>query len=86
MGPVAQDFHAAFGLGDSERTISSVDVDGVAMAAIQGLYQVVREREAEIAQLRAQLAELQQQLQSVWVALRDAAMGSSVALSPAGSE
>jgi hypothetical protein len=37
LGPVAQDFHHAFGLGDSDRTISTVDADGVALAAIQGL-------------------------------------------------
>ena len=37
MGPVAQDFRAAFGLGDGDRTIATVDADGVALAAIQGL-------------------------------------------------
>jgi hypothetical protein len=43
MGPVAEDFHAAFGLGDSDRSISTIDADGVALAAIQGLYQVLQE-------------------------------------------
>ena len=38
MGPTAQDFYAAFGLGEDERHISTVDADGVALAAIQGLY------------------------------------------------
>lgn len=42
MGPVAEDFHAAFGLGDSDRSISTIDADGVALAAIQGLYQVLQ--------------------------------------------
>ncbi|MGH6785072.1 MAG: tail fiber domain-containing protein, partial [Sphingomicrobium sp.] len=37
MGPSAQDFRAAFGLGHSDLTISTVDADGVALAAIQGL-------------------------------------------------
>ena len=37
LGPVAQDFRALFGLGASERTISTVDSAGVALAAIQGL-------------------------------------------------
>ncbi len=36
IGPVAQDFHAAFGLGD-DTTISTLDADGVALAAIQAL-------------------------------------------------
>ena len=37
LGPVAQDFNAAFGVGDDERHIASLDEDGVALAAIQGL-------------------------------------------------
>ncbi|MBN1269313.1 MAG: tail fiber domain-containing protein [Kiritimatiellae bacterium] len=52
MGPMAQDFHAAFGLGETDRYINSVDVDGVALAAIQGLH-------AENAELRARNAELE---------------------------
>lgn len=38
MGPMAQDFHAAFGLGGSETTLAGMDVRGVALAAIQGLH------------------------------------------------
>ena len=37
MGPMAEDFHATFGLGVDADTISTVDVGGVALAAIQGL-------------------------------------------------
>ena len=37
MGPMAQDFHAAFGLGASDKGISSLDTSGVALAAIQAL-------------------------------------------------
>ena len=48
MGPMAQDFHAAFGLGEDERYISSVDADGVALAAIQGLYQLLLEKDREM--------------------------------------
>jgi len=57
MGPMAQDFHAAFGLGDSDRHITTVDADGVALAAIQGLNSKL---EAENASLRARVAELEQ--------------------------
>ena len=45
IGPVAQDFHAAFGLGTHETAIATVDADGVALAAIQGLNEKV---EAEV--------------------------------------
>ncbi len=37
LGPVAQDFQEAFGLGGSDKSIATVDADGVALAAIQGL-------------------------------------------------
>ena len=40
MGPTAEDFHAAFGLGESKKLISSIDADGVCLASVQGLYQV----------------------------------------------
>ena len=37
IGPMAQDFYAAFGLGDSDKSIGLLDAAGVALAAIQGL-------------------------------------------------
>ena len=37
MGPMAQDLHAALGLGESDKHIATIDADGVALAAIQGL-------------------------------------------------
>jgi hypothetical protein len=52
MGPMAQDFRAAFGLGVSEKLIDTVDPDGVALAAIQGLNEMLREKDAEVAALR----------------------------------
>jgi len=52
LGPVAQDFRAAFGLGADETSIATVDADGVALAAIQGLNQKLGEREKEIAALK----------------------------------
>src|SRR6266852_5073531 len=50
MGPMAQDFFAAFGLGGGDTTITSVDPDGVALAAIQGLNEKVEsgKQKAEI--------------------------------------
>ena len=58
MGPMAQDFYAAFGLGEDKRRISSVDAAGVALAAIQGLYQILQEKEAGIESLKAEVAEV----------------------------
>jgi hypothetical protein len=62
LGPTAQDFHAAFGLGESERTIATVDADGVALAAIQGLNQKLEETRAEVKRRDAENAELKARL------------------------
>lgn len=59
LGPMAEDFHEAFGLGTSPERISTIDADGVALAAIQGLYRLVQERDARIAELEARLAALE---------------------------
>jgi hypothetical protein len=65
LGPTAQDFQRAFDLGEDERTISIVDADGVALAAIQGLYQLVQTQQAEISGLKEQVAALESQLEAL---------------------
>ena len=66
MGPMAQDFYAAFGLGGGDTTITSIDPDGVALAAIQGLNLKLEERskklEAENAALKSRLERLERLL------------------------
>jgi hypothetical protein len=63
MGVMAQDFFAAFGLGKDDRYLTSIDPDGVAMAAIQGLNQKVETgdlaKDAKIDALEARIAELE---------------------------
>jgi hypothetical protein len=59
IGPTAQDFHAAFGVGEDDKHISAVDADGVALAAIQGLCQLVQEKEAQITAQRRQIVALE---------------------------
>lgn len=63
MGPVAQDFSAAFGLGSDDKHITTVDADGVALAAIQGLNQKLEQKETEITELKARLERLERLLQ-----------------------
>ena len=61
IGPMAQDFHEAFGLnGNDDKHISTVDEGGVALAAIQGLNQKVEQKDAEIQDLKARLEKLEQ--------------------------
>jgi len=52
MGPMAQDFYAAFQLGESDKGIDTVDADGVALAAIQGVNALLTEKDGQIAALR----------------------------------
>ena len=59
MGPLAEDFYAVFALGEDEKYINTVDVDGVALAAIQGLYQMVREQEDQMMAQRRRIAILE---------------------------
>jgi hypothetical protein len=59
FGPMAQDFRAAFGLGEIPTAIATVDADGVALAAIQGLNQKVEEKEARIKELEDRLERLE---------------------------
>jgi len=62
IGPMAQDFHAAFGVGEDNKRINSVDADGVALAAIQGLNQKLereaKEKDCRIAKLEETVNEL----------------------------
>jgi hypothetical protein len=58
LGPMAQDFYAAFNIGMDDKHIATVDEGGVALAAIQGLNQKM---EAENTALHAENAELKKQ-------------------------
>ena len=66
LGPMAQDFKAAFYPGRDDKTISTLEADGVALAAIQGLNEKVELRseraEGRIQQLQAENAELKTRL------------------------
>lgn len=62
IGPTAQDFYAAFQVGEDNLHINPVDADGVSLAAIQGLNQRMKERDARIALLEARQAALEQEM------------------------
>jgi hypothetical protein len=65
MGPMAQDFYEKFQLGDDDRSITSVDADGVQVAAIQGMYSMMRERDVEIKRVEAENAHLRHVVESM---------------------
>ena len=52
MGPMARDFFRAFGLSDSDRSMHSVEAQRVAVPAVQGLHQMVNDKDVEIARLK----------------------------------
>jgi trimeric autotransporter adhesin len=58
IGPMAQDFAAAFNVGEDDKHISTIDADGVSLVAIQGLYQIVQDKDQRIAQLENEVAQL----------------------------
>jgi len=63
IGPMAQDFYAAFGVGEDDTHISTVDADGVALAGVQALYRLLLQKDEEIAQQRRELQRLEAQIE-----------------------
>jgi len=64
LGPMAQDFFAAFGFGESDTTITSTDIDGINLLAIQALEKRTRElaeKTAEVGTLREKVSSLEQE-------------------------
>jgi trimeric autotransporter adhesin len=68
IGPMAQNFYRAFGVGEDRRHIDSVDADGVALAAIKGLARELRaerrrrhQEERRMARLEARVAALERE-------------------------
>ena len=73
---MAQDFHELFPFNDNDKMIDSGDLQGVALAAIQGLNQKLEQREsalreelnrrdAENMELKRELGEIKQLLEKL---------------------
>ena len=60
IGPMAEDFYSAFQVGADNKGISVTDSAGVAFAAIQGLYALVAEKDAKLAQVEHENVDLAQ--------------------------
>jgi len=60
IGPMAQDFYAAFNVGTDDKHIATVDEGGVALAAIQGLNEKLKAKDAQIKGLEKRLFDLEQ--------------------------
>jgi hypothetical protein len=71
IGPMAQDFHAAFGVGADDRHIGTIDADGVALAALQGLHDIIQERDQQIEAQQQQIDELAKRLEALEALIRN---------------
>ena len=68
IGPMAQDFHAAFNTGESDTQLATIDVGGVAIASIQALNAKLEQRNKE---LQAQNDELEKRLERLEATMDD---------------
>ena len=66
VGPMAQDFYAAFGLGEDERRLSNVDLDGIALT---GIKELKLQKDAEINDLKQKIELLMKRVELLESAL-----------------
>lgn len=52
LGPMAQDWYAAFGLGPDDRSVHMIDANGVAIVAMKALHRMVQSLRQEVDCLR----------------------------------
>lgn len=65
IGPVAQDFFHAFSLGTDEKSIGTVDADGVALACIQALSKRTEDQAKELEALKKSNAALTERMEKL---------------------
>jgi hypothetical protein len=65
VGPMAQDFHRLFGLGDDDTHVNTLDLDGISLAAIKGLYEMSQEQKVQIDKQETEISALKAQLTSL---------------------
>ncbi len=65
IGPMAQDFQAAFGVGANDKSISTIDPSGIALAAIKELQKQNRELAGQNEELREQLESLSRKVDAL---------------------
>lgn len=65
LGPMAQDFKAAFSIGSTDKAIFQVDADGVALASIQALDTELQALRTENAALKQALEELSRKVDAM---------------------
>jgi len=62
IGPVAQDFYAAYELGEDDKSIGTVDADGIAFAAIKALHKAMKEQQVQSKQFKEENEKLRERI------------------------
>ena len=65
VGPTAQDFHAAFGLGENRLKINTIDADGIALAATKALEERTRALDERSQRLERENTELRERIEQL---------------------
>jgi hypothetical protein len=65
IGPMAQDFYAAFGVGEDDRHITTIDEDGVTLAAVKAVHAENRRLAADNAALHRDVARMERELRAL---------------------
>ncbi|HEX6747802.1 MAG TPA: tail fiber domain-containing protein [Longimicrobium sp.] len=76
MGPFAEDFRAAFGLGMDDKSIGLLDIDGVNFAAVKALEArtaQLQARQAEVGRLQSRVTSLESRVQELEALVRQLA-------------
>ena len=69
LGPFAEDFRAAFGLGTDDRSIGLLDIDGVNFAAVKALESRTAELQRQLGERDQRIADLEARLARIEAAL-----------------
>ncbi|HSU12782.1 tail fiber domain-containing protein [Longimicrobium sp.] len=69
MGPFAEDFRAAFGLGTDDKAIGLLDIDGVNFAAVKALENRTAELQRQVAERDRRISDLEARLARIEAAL-----------------
>lgn len=62
IGPLTQDVYAAFGIGEDENSLSALDMNGLALASIQGLYRLAQDEQTQLAAQQKRIEALEANL------------------------
>jgi len=62
MGVGGEEFHTTFKLGENNGYTSTGDLDGIALASIQGLYEIIDKQRLEIAHLQAEKSDIEERV------------------------